>query len=194
MAAPVRSTHAGIGWVGRTTAVLAMLTATAVSTTAPAYAPAAVVDGNDSIGDTFTDTVFDAQGGSGSDALYVVVVPASTADFSVLATGPSSVAVGSRATYHVALTNLAAAVSEATLTDHLPAGFRVRTVDHQDCEIGYDHTLSCPLTVAGLVTESVTVEGTFVAAGEVENTATSFSDGDVNPGNDRSSARTKVTG
>jgi hypothetical protein len=188
MAAAGTATQAGFGWAGRAVVALAVLGATAVATTVPAYAPAGVLHA-----DTVADTALDA-GGTGTGALYVVVVPDSTADFAVVETAPATAGVGARTGYRLAVTNLAAAVGQTRLTGHLPVGFEVEDVDSEDCAVGAGGTVRCMLTVPGLTTETVTVSGVFLAAGTVANTASVFSDGDVNPGNDRSTAITTVTG
>jgi Ca2+-binding RTX toxin-like protein len=79
------------------------------------------------------------------------------------------------------------------VSDALPAGFKMRDASGQPCVL-IGNALTCSFALAAGETRTIVVNGAFVVAGTIANTATVSSAGDPNPGNNSASATTTVTG
>ena len=139
------------------------------------YTPAAGYSGPDS----FSYAISDGHGGTASATVQVSVTPAAaspTANLSVQKIESADpIPVGNAFSYRLIVSaTTATAASSATITDPLPAGFRVNTVTTTagSCTVAANHTVTCRLgTVAAGSPVTVTVNGAFVVAGTISNTA-----------------------
>ncbi len=162
------------------------------------YTPAAGYSGPDS----FSYAISDGHGGTASATVQVSVTPAAaaaTANLSVQKIESADpIPVGNAFSYRLVVTaTTATATSSATVTDPLPVGFRVNTVTTTagSCTVAANHTVTCTLgTVAAGSPVTVSVNGAFVVAGTISNTAHVTAAADATPADNQATASTTVTG
>ena len=170
------------------TAVYGTVSCTSTTCT---YVPDPGYNGSDS----FTYAISDGHGGTDT-ATVTVAVGVVNGDVSVTKTAqPSSVGVGNSAGWTILVRNTSGvAVTGVVLTDHLPIGFKLRSVAGTGC-VNAAGTLTCTFgTLASGASRTVVIRGAFVKAMSIANTAVVTADNDSVPGNDTATATTNVTG
>jgi serine/threonine protein phosphatase PrpC len=147
------------------------------------YSPSAGYSG----ADAFSYDVSDGHGGTDTASVAVTVsAVVAGADVSIEKLElVNPVAVGNDGGYQLVVHNGGVtAATTVTVTDPLPAGFKVRAFSGATCTLT-NGTLSCALgTLAAGATSTIRVDGAFVKAGTITNVASVSSASDPNPGND----------
>lgn len=144
--------------------------------------------------DSFTYAVTDGHGGS--DTAVVSVNVTAVADISVtMGRVVPAPGVGNAAGYILSVKNVGTLTSgTVTLKDTLPASFRIRATPAGCTRSG--QLITCALgTFAGGITKTVRVDGAFVNAGAIANTAQALvSPADAFAGNNTVTSSTTVSG
>ena len=140
----------------------------------------------------FDYTVSDGVGGTAT-AHVSVTVQSPPADLAVTQTAPASTTVGSLVTYTFKVTNHDAGAGTATLTDTLPAAFKVKSRS-AGCALS-GRALSCALgTLASGASRTIVVTGAFIKPGSWPNTVHVAASGDPSTTDNQATRTITVSG